>query len=422
MASSEMPGFHRLEPGKRLEKVKEFAGLTEEEAGLVESTGALDISAASQMIENVIGTFELPFGIATNFLVNGRDYLIPMVLEEPSVVAGASFAAKLARAGGGFEAGSDEPVMIGQVQLLGVRDAAKARQEIMWHKDEIVDICNKKDSMLVKLGGGLKDVEVRELAGMLVVHLHVDVRDAMGANAVNTMSEAVSPYLERLTGGHARLRIISNLAVKRLARARAVWKKQALEESVEGMKGGEIADAILDAYAFAYADEYRCATHNKGVMNGIDAVCIATGNDFRALEAGAHTYAGVKGVKPLTKYYKDGNGDLVGEIELPMAVGIIGGSMKTNPLARVALKILGVKSSSELAQVMATVGLAQNFAAIRALATEGIQKGHMRLHARNIALGAGAREEQVDGVVGRMVESGNISFSSAKEILESYEL
>ena len=424
MRTSKISGFYKLSIEERLEKIKEFANLSEDEIQILKKEGNLPLKTADMMIENVIGTFSLPLGIATNFLINGKDYLIPMVLEEPSVVAAASYAAKLARPGGGFKTSSTDPVMIGQVQIVDIPDIEKAKSEILKRKQEILDTCNKKDSILLKFGGGAKDIEIRELetkAGiMLVVHILVDVRDAMGANAVNTMAEAVASILEEASQGKVRLRIISNLADRRIARARAVWTKEALEESVKGsMKGEEVVDAILEAYAFAEADQYRSTTHNKGIMNGIDAVLIATGNDFRAVEAGAHSYAAKDGrYKPLTRYWKDENGNLAGEIELPIAVGIVGGATRTNPLAKLSLKILGVKTSQELAEVIAAVGLAQNFAAMRALATEGIQKGHMRLHARNIAVTAGATGEEINRIAQKMIEEGNISVSRAKELLD----
>jgi len=424
MRTSKISGFYKLSIEERLEKIKEFANLSEDEIQILKKEGNLPLKTADMMIENVIGTFSLPLGIATNFLINGKDYLIPMVLEEPSVVAAASYAAKLARPGGGFKTSSTDPVMIGQVQIVDIPDIEKAKSEILKRKQEILDTCNKKDSILLKFGGGAKDIEIRELetkAGiMLVVHILVDVRDAMGANAVNTMAEAVASILEEASQGKVRLRIISNLADRRIARARAVWTKEALEESVKGsMKGEEVVDAILEAYAFAEADQYRSTTHNKGIMNGIDAVLIATGNDFRAVEAGAHSYAAKDGrYKPLTRYWKDENGNLAGEIELPIAVGIVGGATRTNPLAKLSLKILGVKTSQELAEVIAAVGLAQNFAAMRALATEGIQKGHMRLHARNIAVTAGATGEDINRIAQKMIEEGNISVSRAKELLD----
>ena len=415
MRRSDISGFYKLPIEERLRLLKDFAGLTDEEVNILKKTGALELDSANRMIENVVGTTELPLGIATNFLINGKDYLIPMAIEEPSVVAAASYAAKLARPKGGFNTNSTEPIMIGQIQLVSVNDIEKAAQEILNKKEEIIELANKQDPILIKFGGGVKDVEVRKIntkrGEMLVIHLLVDVRDAMGANAVNTMAEAVAPFLEEITGGKARLRIISNLADRRIARAKAIWSKDIL--------GEELVEGILDAYAFAEADQYRCTTHNKGIMNGIDAVVIATGNDFRAVEAGAHSYAARNGkYRSLTKYYKNGDGDLVGEIELPVAVGTVGGATRTHPIAKIALKILGVKTAKELGEIIAAVGLAQNFAALRALASEGIQRGHMELHATNIAVLAGAKGDEIDEVAEQMIKEGNINVQRAKEILE----
>jgi hydroxymethylglutaryl-CoA reductase len=380
---------------------------------------------ADMMIENVVGTTELPLGIATNFLINGKDYLIPMVIEEPSVVAAASYAAKLARPTGGFTTSSDEPIMIGQVQLVNVKNPEKAARDIIAKKKEIIDYANQVDPcVLVKFGGGMRDIEARVLttpAGkMVIVHLLVDCRDAMGANAVNTLAETLAPMFEDISGGKVRLRIISNLADRRLAKSKAVWKKEILEQASKGaFKGDDIVNGIIEAWAFAFSDPYRASTHNKGIMNGIDAVVVATGNDWRAIEAGAHAYASIRGrYTSLTRYSKDKDGNLVGEIEIPMAVGLVGGATKTHPIAKIAVKILGVKSAKELSEVIASVGLAQNFAALRALATEGIQKGHMRLHARNIAVMAGAQGKDIDMVAGRMVEEKRIRVDRAKEILE----
>ncbi|MBI2971152.1 MAG: hydroxymethylglutaryl-CoA reductase, degradative [Candidatus Aenigmarchaeota archaeon] len=410
---SSIRGFYELPHGKRLQFLKKFAKLSNEEVRLLGHNSALGIRTAEMISENVVGTTQLPIGIATNFLVNGKDYLVPMAIEEPSVVAAASHAAKLARHAGGFTASSDEPVMIGQVQLVRVPDAQAAAKLVAEKRGEIMDIANRQDSVMVRLGGGIRDIGARVLktkrGDMMVVQLLVDVRDAMGANAVNTMCEAVSPYLEELTGGTVRLRIISNLATRRLARARAVWSKDIL--------GADVIDGILDAYAFAEADQYRCTTHNKGIMNGIDAVAIATGNDFRALEAGAHSYASIGGYHSLTNYETNDKGDLIGSIELPIASGIIGGTIRTHPIAKLSLKILGVQTAQELAQVMATVGLAQNFAALRALASEGIQKGHMSLHAKNIAVLAGASGKQIEKIAKRMASEKNVSVSRAKELL-----
>jgi len=422
---SDISGFHKLSVDERLEKIKELTGLNDEEAKQLRKTGALESDLANRMIENVVGTGELPFGIATNFRVNGKDYLVPMTIEEPSVVAAASYSAKLARAAGGFKTSSTDPVMIGQIQFVNIKDIEKAKENIAREKDALIKDINEKDpSSLVRFGGGLKDIEARKIkterGEMLIIHLLVDCRDAMGANAVNTMSEKITPKLKELIDGEPRLRIISNLAVHRKARARGVWTKKALEESLKGvMSGEEIVDRILDAYAFAKADPYRCATHNKGIMNGVDAVVIATGNDFRAIEAGVHSYAARNGrYDSLTKYSKDKNGNLVGEIELPMAVATVGGATMMKPTAKIAIKIIGAKTATEMAEVIAAVGLAQNFAAIRALATEGIQKGHMRLHAKNIAVMAGAKGDAIEKVARKMAEENNVKFDRAKELVE----
>ncbi len=419
MKTSKISGFYKLSPAERLEIVKDFADLTEEEVNAIKHTGGMKIDQVDLMIENVAGTFDVPLGIATNFLINGKDYLIPMAIEEPSVVAAASNSAKMARAKGGFETSSTEPVMIGQIQLADIKDTKKAMEDILSKKGEIIELANQQDPMLVKFGGGARDIEVRVIdtikGQMVIIHLLVDCRDAMGANAVNTMAEAVSPFIEEITGGRALLRIISNLAVFRLARAKAVFSKDAIG-------GEEVVDAVIDAYAFAAADPYRCATHNKGVMNGITAVVLATGNDTRAIEAGAHSYAAFKGeYKPLTHYEKDKDCNLVGSIEVPMAVGLVGGATAVHPVAKANVKILGVKTASELGEVMAAVGLAQNFAALRALATEGIQRGHMSLHARNIAVAAGATGELIDKVVEKLVAEKQVRLDRAKEILEELQ-
>lgn len=416
MKSSRIPRFYQLSPEERLKYVTEFADLTPEEVELLKKHGGLDLSIASRMIENVIGTFGLPLGIATNFLINRKDYLIPMVIEEPSVVAAASNAARMMREGGGIFSISTEPVMIGQVQVVGIKDIEGAKFDVLKVKDEILKMANEKDPILVGLGGGAKDLEVRVINSpegpMLIVHLLVDVKDAMGANAVNTMAEAVAPYISQITGGKVYLRILSNLADKRLVRAKAVVPKDAIG-------GEEVTKGIVYAWAFAAADPYRAATHNKGIMNGIDAVVIATGNDWRAVEAGAHAYAARNGrYEPLSKWELDERGDLVGTLEMPLALGIVGGATKTNPLARICLKILGVKTASELAEVVGAVGLAQNLAALRALAAEGIQRGHMSLHAKNVAVMAGAVGDEVDKVAELMVKDGVIRLDKAIEILQ----
>jgi hydroxymethylglutaryl-CoA reductase len=425
--SSEVPGFYKRTIAERRAFAREWAGLTEEEARAFEFPPGLDPLLVDRMIENVIGVMPVPLGVATNFRINAKDYLVPMAIEEPSVVAAASNAAKVARAAGGFFAQSTAPVMIGQVQVLHVPDPAAARLKILDRKEELLAAANAKDPVLVKFGGGAKDLEVRILPSprgpMLIVHLLVDARDAGGMNAVNTMCEALAPEFARLTGGKVVLRIISNLAIHRLARARATFPAELLK--TETASGPEVVDAILDAYAFAVADPFRCATHNKGIMNGISAVVLATGNDFRAIESGAHTYAawtaGGAGaiVRPLTTYEKDADGNLVGTIEFPAPVGLIGGATAVHPTAKANVKLLGVTSARELGEVLASVGLAQNFAALRALATEGIQRGHMELHARNLAVSAGARPDEVDRVVAQLLADHQIRFDRAKAILEA---
>ena len=411
---SSISSFYKLSLEERLDKLRDFSGLSDEEIELVKN-GKLSLSTAQRMIENVVGILPIPLGIAVNFLINGRDYLIPMAIEEPSVVAAASHAAKLARPSGGFQASSTDPIMIGQIQLVKSRSPRDAEKQILASKKEILNIANQQDPMLISKGGGAKDLRVRILPSltgtMVIAELMVDCRDAMGANVVNTMAESVAPLLEKLSEGRANLRIISNLADRRVARASVGISKEAL--------GGEaVVDGIVDAYAFAAADPYRCATHNKGVMNGVTAVCLATGNDTRAIEAGAHAYASRTGhYSPLTRWSKNENGDLEGFIEIPAAVGIIGGITAVHPTAKICLKILGVKSAKELGEVMASVGLAQNLAALRALAAEGIQRGHMSLHARNIAAMAGAEGDLIDLVAAAMVSEKKVRLDRAKELV-----
>jgi len=409
--TSEIKGFYKLPLEERVKIVKEFADLSPEEIETVKGKG-LDVEQGQRMIENVIGTFELPFGVAVNFLINNTDYLIPMVIEEPSVVAAASNAAKLARPSGGFFTSSTEPVMIGQIQLVGVESPFLARLQILEHKKDIIELANEQDPVLLRFGGGCKDVNVRVLEnGMVITHLLVDCRDAMGANAVNTMVEAVAPFIEEITGGRVYLRILSNLAKYRLARARVKYSKDVI--------GEETVNSIVEAYQFARIDPFRAATHNKGIMNGVTAVVLATGNDTRAIESGAHAYASVSGrYTSLTHWEKDANEDLLGSIEIPMAVGLVGGATKSHPVARVSVKILGVKTASELGEIIAAVGLAQNFAALRALATEGIQRGHMKLHAKNIAQAAGATGDLIEKVAQQMVKEGKVRQDRAEEILK----
>jgi hydroxymethylglutaryl-CoA reductase len=412
--SSMVSGFYKLPIDQRVEFVKNFSGLNDEETKLF--TSSLDMKIADKMIENVLGTFELPLGISVNFLINGKDYLIPMAIEESSVVAAASNAAKIARAKGGFKTECTEPLMIGQIQILNIKDVVDSANKILKKKREILFLANEQDKILVKFGGGAKDLEVRildsPLGKMIVVHLIVDVRDAMGANAVNTMCEALSPMLEEISGGKVRLRILSNLADKRIVKAKAVFDK-------EKMGGEHNVDAFLESYTLAAIDPYRAATHNKGIMNGIDALIIATGNDFRAIEAGAHAYAARNGqYTSFSKYYKDNDGNLVGELEIPMAIGIIGGAGNIHPKALLCKKILGIKTAKELAEIVVSLGLAQNFAAVFALSTVGIQKGHMSLHAKNIAVMAGAKGDEIDLVADKMIKEGKIKLDRAEEILK----
>lgn len=414
--TSQLSGFYKLTPKQRLALIKEFANLTDEEANTLQNTGSLPLDQADRMIENVVGTFPVPLGIAVNFLINNHDYLIPMAIEEPSVVAAASYAAKMVRDGGGFHTTSTPPIMIGQIQTINIKDPYHARMQVLQAKDEILQKANDQDPVLINAGGGAKDLDSKIIhttqGPMLITELHVDCRDAMGANAVNTMNEAVAPLIERITGGHSLLRIISNLAVKRLARASCTIPK-------ESIGGEKIVDGIVNAYAFAAADPYRAATHNKGIMNGTIAVIVATGNDHRAIEAGAHAYAARTGhYTSLSTWEKNANGDLTGTLELPMAVGLIGGAVKTHPIACIAIKILGVRTANEFGEVCAAVGLAQNLGALRALANEGIQRGHMSLHARNIAVMAGATGEQIDTISAKMVEERKIRVDRAKELLD----
>lgn len=416
--TSQISGFYKLAPEERIKYVKDFADLTEKEIDILQSTGALEMELADRMIENVVGTFPLPLGIAMNFHINGKDYMIPMAIEEPSVVAAATYAAKMALKSGGFFTSSTDPVMIGQIQAVDIKDPFAAKMKILAAKKEILNKANDQDPMLVSVGGGAKDLHAKVIetksGPMVITELLVDCRDAMGANAVNTMTEAVAPMIEGITKGRVYLRIISNLAVYRLARAFVVIPK-------DSVGGEEVVDGIIEAYNFAVVDPFRAATHNKGILNGIIGVVMATGNDHRAIEAGAHAYAVKNGqYGTLSHWEKNDNGDLVGSIELPMAVGLIGGATKVHPTAKIAIKILGVKTANELGEVIAAVGLAQNLGALRALAHEGIQRGHMSLHARNLAITAGASGKLVDIIVERMVKEKKVRMDRAKELLEEY--
>jgi len=416
--TSRISGFYKLAPSERLKAAAEQAALGQEEIAQVESGLLLD--QADKMVENVVGMFQVPLGIATNFVIDGREVLIPMATEEPSVIAAASNGAKMAREAGGFSTSSTGPVMRAQIQATGIEDPFAARQAILLHKDELTRMANEKDPMLVKYGGGVKDIEVyvidSRLGPMVVTHLIVDCRDAMGANAVNTMAEALAPRIEQITGGRVYLRIISNLADLRLVRSRAVFK-------AEEIGGHEVVDGILLAAELAQVDPYRAATHNKGIMNGVTAVVLATGNDTRAVEAGAHAFASITGrYRSLTRYEKNRDGDLVGSIEMPVAVGLVGGATRVHPVAKTAVKILGVKSADELSRIIASVGLCQNFAALRALASEGIQRGHMSLHAKNVAVQAGAKCDLIEIIAARMAAERRISVDRAVQLMAELDL
>jgi hydroxymethylglutaryl-CoA reductase len=421
--TSRIPGFYNQDLEKRRELAAQAAALTREDL-LPYLTGGLSPEQAGHMVENAIGTHALPLGLGLNFVVNGREVLVPMAIEEPSVIAGASFMAKLARAGGGFQATASEPNMIGQIQILNLADIYAARLAIYEHKAELLSAVDEIDPLLKKLGGGARDLEVRifeasPIGPFLVVHLIYDVRDAMGANAINTACERLAPRLEQITGGRVHLRILSNLADQRLARARCTIPLNEL--AFEEYSGEQVRDGIIAAWAFAAADPYRAATHNKGIMNGVDAVVIATGNDWRAIEAGAHAYAARSGrYTSLSTWGKDAAGNLVGTLEMPMAVGIVGGATKVHPAAQAAIKLMGIQTAAELAEIIVSVGLAQNLAALRALATEGIQRGHMSLHARQVAIAAGARGEQIEKLAAQLVAEKTVRIDRAEEILRQW--
>jgi hydroxymethylglutaryl-CoA reductase len=420
MKSSRIPGFYDLDLEKRAILVSEWAGLDEAERAVLMGAG-LHAERAGQMVENVVGTHALPLGIAPNFLINDRDYLIPMAIEEPSVVAAASFMARIVRDAGGFRTCSTEPVMIAQMQVLDVPDPWAAKFDLLCQKQRLLELANQTDPVVVSLHGGARDVEMRVFADtplgpMLVIHLLYDTRDAMGANTVNTAAEALAPLVEEITGGRVHLRILSNLADRRLARAKCTIPPKLL--AFGDYSGERVIQGIVEAYTFAAVDPYRAATHNKGIMNGIDAVAVACGQDWRAIEAGAHVYAVRDGrYTSLSTWTRDPQGNLVGTLELPLAVGTVGGATRVHPGAKVGLKILAVQTARELAEVMAAVGLAQNLGALRALSTEGIQRGHMALHARQVAIAAGATGDQVPAVAARLVTEGKIRLDRAQEIL-----
>jgi hydroxymethylglutaryl-CoA reductase len=422
MGSSRLAGFYELSMLERRRRAAEAAGLAPESLSALTSEGGLQPEQADHMIENVIGVYGLPLGIAVHFQVNGRDVLIPMAIEEPSVVAGASFMAKLAREGGGFRAETTPPEMVAQIQVLDVPDLEAARLAVEGASQDILAEADAVDPVILKLGGGARQLTVRLLADtavgpMLVVHLAYDTRDAMGANAANTAAERLAPRIEALTGGRVHLRILTNLADRRLARATCRIPAAAL--AYAEFSGERVRDGIIEAWAFAEADPYRAATHNKGIMNGVDAVVIATGNDWRAVEAGAHAYAARSGrYTSLSRWSAGGAGHLEGWLEMPMAVGIVGGATRVHPGARACLELLGVRSARELAEIIVSVGLAQNLAALRALATEGIQRGHMGLHARQVAMAAGARGEWIERIARRLMEEGTVRLDRAEELLK----
>ncbi|KAA2317108.1 hydroxymethylglutaryl-CoA reductase, degradative [Puniceibacterium sp. HSS470] len=420
--NSRIEGMRDMDPATRRRTVTSCAGLDQSDDGLLSGQGALPIEMANGMIENVIGTFELPLGVATNFTVNGRDYLVPMAVEEPSVVAAASYMARIARAGGGFTASSTLPIMRAQIQVVSLGDPFGARARLLSQRQALIEMANSRDTVLVDLGGGCKDIEIEVFATspigpMVVLHLMVDVRDAMGANTVNSMAEMLAPKVEEISGGKVRLRILSNLADRRLVTASVRIPADAL--TTKTLAGADVAQGMVEACALALVDPYRAATHNKGIMNGIDPVVVATGNDWRAIEAGAHAYAARSGrYTSLTTWEIAADGALVGTLEMPMALGIVGGATRTHPAAQAALRLMQITSAQQLGEVTAAVGLAQNMAALRALSTEGIQRGHMALHARNIAITAGAAGAEIDRVAKALVAAGDVSVAHAKKVLE----
>lgn len=425
MSASRISGFYKLSLEERLQELARQGELDAQELSVFSAAGGLSSAQADHMVENAVGIYALPVGIGLNFVINNREVLVPMVIEEPSVIAGASFMARLARAGGGFTAQADAPEMIGQIQVLDLPDLAKARALLLENKERLLSETASIDPLLQKLGGGPRDLDVRmfddsPVGPFLVVHLIYDVRDAMGANAVNTAVERLAPTVEAITGGRVHLRILSNLADRRLARASCTIP---LSELAFGdFPAEQVRDGIIAAWAFAAADPYRAATHNKGIMNGVDAVVIATGNDWRAVEAGAHAYAARSGrYTSLSTWGKDSQGNLVGSLEMPMAVGIVGGATRVHPTARGALKLMDIRSASELAEIIVSVGLAQNLAALRALATEGIQQGHMSLHARQVAIAAGAQGEQIDRLAEQLVSERVVRIDRAEAILTSWQ-
>lgn len=424
--SSRIPRFYKMSVEERKQHIIEKYDLDEEATNQLMNEISLPEETADKMIENVIGTFGLPLGLGLNFLIDGKDYVVPMAVEEPSIIASASFIAKVVREAGGFKTEATDRVMIGQIQVVGCPDFEQAKATILKEKDMLIQAANDAYPSLVARGGGAEDLEVRiindgdsEFTKMLIVHLYVNTCDAMGANIINTMAESLAPVVEHLTEGKVYLRILSNYADKCLAKATCVIPPRLLD--TDGFTGEEVRDGVVLAYEFADSDPYRAVTHNKGIMNGIDPVIIATGNDWRAVEAGAHAYAARTGqYRSMTKWSVDEAGNLVGELELPMSLGIVGGASRVHPMAKVAYDLLNIDSAAELAKVVVSVGLAQNLGAIRALATDGIQKGHMRLHSRSVAMAAGATGELVDTIAEKLVEAKEIRVGYAEELLKEY--
>jgi hydroxymethylglutaryl-CoA reductase len=413
--------FRNMNQKERLEYIKKKTKIDDKEILLFNDTSIFKFEDINKMIENAVGVFQIPLGIANNFVINDKEYLIPMAIEEPSVIAAASNAAKIAKEAGGFKAKADKSIMIGQIQLVSLDDnhninLDKSIKKIIENKLELIKLANTKSKFAQCVDIHIRqlyDESINNLGSMIIIEIFVDTKDAMGANVINTMCEAVAPKIESLTEGQVILKILSNYATKRLVKCKGVFPKALIG-------GDKVLKRILFSYAFAYSDVYRAVTHNKGIMNGIDSVAIATGQDFRAIEAGCHAYACKDGqYRSLTKWYQNSEGDLVGEIEIPLAVGIIGGITNIHPLVKTCLKILDITSSQELAMIIAAAGLAQNFSAIRALSDEGIQKGHMKLHSKNIAKIAGALNDQIERIAQQMINEENISVSRAREIIEN---
>ncbi|WP_017795255.1 hydroxymethylglutaryl-CoA reductase, degradative [Oceanobacillus kimchii] len=428
MKSSRIPGFYNMSVDERRKLLKDNYDLTDEQMRNLSNNPSLSLDKANNMIENVVGTYELPLGMGLNFVINGKEYTVPMAIEEASVVASASHIAKIVRSAGGFEAKSRERLMIGQIQVVGCSDFKDAKQALLNQKDTLLSAANDAYPSIVKRGGGTRDLDVRILneganstySQMLVMHIYVDTCDAMGANMINTMVEAIAPIVEEITGGKVYLRILSNYADRSLASARCVIPPYLL--TTGDFTGEEVRDGVIHAYEFAASDPYRAVTHNKGIMNGIDSIVIATGNDWRAVEAGAHAYAAKDGqYGSMTTWSEDEAGNLVGEIELPMSVGIVGGATRVHPLAELSLSIMNIESAAELAEVIVSVGLAQNLGALKALATDGIQKGHMALHSRSVAIAGGASGEMIDVIAKKLIDQKEIRVGKAKELVEQYK-